>query len=610
MVNMKIPARFIYHLLFTLLFLTVKPAAATPTQAVSTQPLWQPWSPAVFEQARRENKIILLNLEAVWCHWCHVMDQKTYAHTEVNDYLAKHYISIKVDHDANPALANRYRAYGWPATIFLSADGTDIVKRAGYISPEVFLRLLKAIIADPSPELDSSSPSGSSPARTTSGPDDSGGKSLGVAQREYLLKQHQQAAAANGGLAIAMKFLDRDSVEYSLYLGSRGQVSEQRRALATLDAALALEDPAWGGFYQYSTHSDWQHPHFEKIMRTQTRYLSVYALAYRLTGENRYRQAAENTLSYLNRFLRGDNGAYFVSQDADLVPGEKASDYFALNDRQRLAKGIPRIDRHQYSRENAQVIVALLGLYRANGDAQNLNAALRAANWILTHRKRDGGGFRHDTEDGPGQPFLADTLYPAKAFLRLYQVTADEQWLRRSIIATDVIRTQFATSSGTLTASAQPGVPVPPAKDLEENIELTRHTILLAHYSGHTRFRELAETGLRFLSAYTDQRALLTEPGILLAADEYGRDPSHIVIVGSKQNRQAQQLFDAALTLPAEYLRLEWFDRGEGPLYHHDIAYPSLDKPAAFVCTNGRCSVPLFNAAQLKEVAALLGPAL
>lgn len=603
---MEIRARFFTPLLFIVLIVTTKPATAAPIQGAGQQPAWQPWSAAVFEQAKRENKLILLNLEAVWCHWCHVMDQKTYADAKVNAYLAKHYISVKVDHDANPALANRYRAYGWPATIFLSADGTDIVKRAGYISPGAFLRLLTAIVADPSPE--NTSPTGingSSPRLADPGDDP-----LSAAQREYLGEQHRQAAAANGGLDIAMKFLDRDSVEYSLFLGTRGELPEQRRALTTLDAALALEDPVWGGFYQYSTGGDWQHPHFEKIMRTQTRYLSVYALAWRLTGDARYQQAAGRTHRYLNRFLRGDNGAYFVSQDADLIQGQKAADYFALGDNERMALGIPRIDRNQYSRENAQVAIALQGLYRATGNRQALDDARRAAHWILNNRQRDGGGFRHDTEDGPGQPFLADTLYPAIAFLRLYQATAERQWLHHAIAATDFIRRQFATDSGALTASIQAGVPLQPTRDLEENIELTRHAILLAHYSGHSRFRALAKSGLTFLASYSEQQPLLTEPGILLAADEYERDPTHVVIVGSKQNEQAQKLFSASLALPAEYFRLEWFDRSEGPLYHHDIEYPQLDKPAAFVCTNGRCSVPLFNAAQLRDVAALLGPAL
>ncbi len=83
---------------------------------------WLPWSPEVFEQATRDKKFVLLDLEAVWCHWCHVMDQKTYANENVAKLISEHFIAVKVDHDERPDLANRYRNYGWPATIVFSAD--------------------------------------------------------------------------------------------------------------------------------------------------------------------------------------------------------------------------------------------------------------------------------------------------------------------------------------------------------------------------------------------------------------------------------------------------------------------------------------------------------
>jgi thioredoxin-related protein len=122
--------------------------------ASSTKDLiqWQDWSEASFIRAKQENKLLLLNLEAVWCHWCHVMDQKTYSDPKVAQLINQHFIPIKVDHDARPDLANQYRDYGWPATIFLDAAGADLVKRAGYIRPTSFVNLLSAIVADPTPE--------------------------------------------------------------------------------------------------------------------------------------------------------------------------------------------------------------------------------------------------------------------------------------------------------------------------------------------------------------------------------------------------------------------------------------------------------------------------
>jgi len=91
---------------------------------------WQShWSDAVFTQAARDQRFVILDLHAVWCHWCHVMDEKTYGDSKVQALIAKHYVAVSVDADSDPDLNSRYGDWGWPATIVLAADGTEIVKR-------------------------------------------------------------------------------------------------------------------------------------------------------------------------------------------------------------------------------------------------------------------------------------------------------------------------------------------------------------------------------------------------------------------------------------------------------------------------------------------------
>src|SRR5277367_560836 len=121
-------------------------------QAGDAPPLhWQGWSPSVFAQAQREHKFVLLDLEAVWCHWCHVMDETTYKDGAVIQLLQSHYILVKVDQDARPDLSNRYEEYGWPATVVFAADGSEIVKRQGYLAPDEMASMLQAILDDPTP---------------------------------------------------------------------------------------------------------------------------------------------------------------------------------------------------------------------------------------------------------------------------------------------------------------------------------------------------------------------------------------------------------------------------------------------------------------------------
>src|ERR1700689_1067911 len=109
------------------------------------------WGDAVFAQAAKDHRFVILDLHAVWCHWCHVMDEKTYGDSKVQALIAKHYVAVSVDADSDPDLNARYGDWGWPATIVLAADGTEIVKRRGYMPPQQMAALLQAIIDDPSP---------------------------------------------------------------------------------------------------------------------------------------------------------------------------------------------------------------------------------------------------------------------------------------------------------------------------------------------------------------------------------------------------------------------------------------------------------------------------
>ena len=173
----------------------------------------------------------------------------------------------------------------------------------------------------------------------------------------------------------------------------------ERMARETLDAQRQLIDPVWGGVYQYSTDGDWKHPHFEKIMQMQAENLRIYAQAYALWKEPAYLEAARKIRGYLRNFLTSPDGAFYTSQDADLVQGEHSADYFALSDADRRKRGIPRIDQHIYARENGWAINALATLYSVTGDESALADAVRAAEWIIANRALPGGGFRHDAKD-------------------------------------------------------------------------------------------------------------------------------------------------------------------------------------------------------------------
>src|SRR5271170_5163675 len=200
---------------------------------------WQPWSDAAFNQARTEHKFVLLDLEAVWCHWCHVMDDITYRDPIVIRLLNQRYVLVKVDQDSRPDISNRYQDYGWPATVVFAADGSEIVKRQGYLQPVEMSSMLQAIIDDPSP----------GPSVERESPIVYASKAFLTPEQQTDLQKSFLAGydRAHGSWGFNQKYLDWDSVEYSMDLAQGGDKNPEQMARQTLHAQLRLLDPAWGG---------------------------------------------------------------------------------------------------------------------------------------------------------------------------------------------------------------------------------------------------------------------------------------------------------------------------------------------------------------------------
>ncbi|MGE0332425.1 MAG: thioredoxin domain-containing protein [Ramlibacter sp.] len=561
---------------------------------------WQPWSDAVFARAKRENRFVLLDVEAVWCHWCHVMDATTYQDPRVLKLIRERYIPVKVDSDAHPEIARRYEDYGWPATVVFGPAGEEIAKRRGYVRPPLMVSMLEEIIRDPTPVVypDSQPVTQFAPDAT-----------LAAAVRTQLEQRWRDTHDARlGGLQQDHKYIDRDTVEYGLLRAAQGDAAAGRMARQTLDGALALMDPAWGGIFQYATHGDWKNIHFEKIIQSQADALRLYATGWARFGDPRYKKAAQDIHRYLRAFMRSPQGAFYVSQDADLVKGQHSEGYFALNDADRRKQGIPAVDRNLYARENGWMIQALAAAYALTGERAYLDDALAAARWVQAHRALGKtGGFRHGGKDAGG-PYLEDTLAMGRAMLALYEATADRAWLAGAVRAAQFIDTRFRVPQrpGFATSPYSARAVLKPKTVTDENIATVRFGNALARYTGDARHRAMAEHAMRYIATPAVALARNTEPGVLQAALELANDPTHITIVGAKGDATAARLYSAALSRPAVYRRIEWWDRAEGNMPNPDVKYPELPRAAAFLCTNGACSAPIHDTAELDRVAKVL----
>lgn len=559
-------------------------------------PGWQGWSDDLFEKAQASGRFVILDLEAVWCHWCHVMEEETYGDATVQALLKKKYIPVRVDQDENLALSSRYGDWGWPATVIFASDGTEIVKLRGYIPAPRMAAILQAVIDDPTP-----GPSVVAQedvvASTTPFLDEK-------ARRRLLENYNAVWDEEYAGWGQAQKFIHTESLDYALKRAIDGDEVAEQRAKRTLDAALNLIDREWGGVYQYSDQRDWRSPHFEKIMWYQAQYLRQYALAYSLWKDERYREAARDIERYLTTIMLSEDGAFYTSQDADLSRDIDGKTFYALPAEKRKALGMPRVDKNIYARDNGWAISGLVAYANAFAEPRVLDLAERVARWVVAHRQIEDGGFAHGENDAAG-PYLGDTLAMGEAMLALYAATGTRDWLVKADWAGAFIARTFRDNEAgyvtSKTSLAKTGVFAKPVRQIEENIQLARFANALHRYTGKDGHRDMAVHAMKYLTSeqITTMRRFLI--GVVLADEELSREPVHITVVGSKNDPSATALYEEARRYPAIYKRVDWYDPAEGPMLNADIAYPELEQAAAFACGNRICSLPVFEPSGIGE---------
>lgn len=538
-----------------------------------SSPDWKKFDASIFAQAQKENKLILLNLEANWCHWCHVMHDSTYSNPKVIDYLNEHFIAIKADQDGYPELSQRYREYGWPATIFLNADGQDVVKRAGYIAPNLFLKLMKAIVEDPSPEKEANNYQ----------PRNGGFK-------ERLHDNFIEALDYDkGGFSQAQKYVEFATFEYALTFPKDRKI--QAWIKASMEGAKKLADPAWGGINQYSTHYDWEHIHFEKLLSIQARYIQLFVYHYALNGDDASLDYAKNIAQYSDRFLHQKNGLYANAQDADLVKGVHAEAYFALSDPERLQQGIPAIDEHTYTNNNAAFATSLLQLYYATSDITYLQSAQQIKKQLI--QRENNGLYDHSTEKRDIQS-LKDQVAMASLFISFLKYDPNNSNdLQRLTKLMDRLSQTFILDDGSVMSfSGSNGLPPQPI--IEENIKMARLFNWFGHFTHSPKYHDLATDIYRFLTQRDQVENYYHQPELLLLADEIKTEPYHFSYLEIAPLDPKEDPFRTCLAAAPFYSTFDKFSKDELPDNQKDF-FESSEENALLICTSTFCSSPIYS---------------
>jgi len=404
-----------------------------PSGAPKGPLVWAELGPATFAKAVAEKRFVVIDGAAEWCHWCHVMEATTYHDPEVRKLLDESFIAVKVDVDSRPDFEERYGDWGWPATVLMTADGREIGKYRGYLAPEKFVEILKAVVATRGAAGAASDGTASLEAKPP----------LGEAEIARVTAWTQKELddywdAREGGWGRPQKVPLAWDNAWELVLARAGDTNARQRGLLALDRQRAIIDPVWGGICQYSTDGDWLHPHYEKLMTYQAGAIDNYAAAFALTRDDGWLRTAQAVRGFVDHFMTGPEGGFYTTMDADLnaheasLPFLLGRDYYAKGDADRRALGIPRVDTREYGRENGLAIAAYVTLYEASGDATALAAAERAAARILATHATEKGGILHGPH-GEGESgkvlYLADNAAIGFALARLHEATHKPEYL-------------------------------------------------------------------------------------------------------------------------------------------------------------------------------------
>ena len=319
------------------------------------QPIrWHEWGDEAFAAAQRENKPMLLDIGAVWCHWCHVMDRESYEDPEIAAIVNEHFIAVKVDRDERPDIDTRYQAAvqavsgqgGWPLTAFLTPDGKPFYGGT-YFPPQdhygrpSFRRVLLSI-ANAYKEKNGDVTEQAKMVETAISQGESFAGRSGRVSKNVIEAIKQSALKMfdpqNGGFGQAPKFPHPSALDLLIerYARNRGKIPVggddklSEIVITTLEkmALGGVYDQLAGGFHRYSVDERWVVPHFEKMCYDNSELLKNYVHAYQATGEQFFADVARDIIRWMDGWLSDrERGGFYASQDADYSMDDDG-DYF------------------------------------------------------------------------------------------------------------------------------------------------------------------------------------------------------------------------------------------------------------------------------------------
>ena len=558
---------------------------------------WQPWGPAAFAKAQAEDKPVLLSISAVWCYWCHVMDETSYSDPDVQALLNENFVSVRVDNDHRPDINSRYNVGGWPTTAFLTAHG-GLVGGATYLPPDQFIAMISELIdayKNDRPTLytqarDLLTRRKEHARRTIAGPE---------LEEAFVDRVSRIVAgsydATNGGFGNEPKFPNASIVRFVNHL-YRTSAEDFYAAMLTKTLDRMSEgqvaDGHDGGFFRHCAHADWSEPQHEKMLEDNLGLAREYLDAGILLERPQYRETARRTIDYLLEQLydpavpgfRGSQGAH--------------SEYFSMDTEQRTQDNRPAPDPSCYANGNAYAVTVLLDAAWKLGDPLLQTTAIQVLDKLDSMAQK--GDFSHVySEHGPSDApaFFTDWAWLLTALVQAHGNTSSEAYLGRAVDVARVMVESFFDQDGHGFFDIEDD---PDAighlqvreKTLADNMTAALALLRLYQSTRNDDYRQIAEATLTaFVETFREQGEFAAEYG--LAVHILKNTMVEVTIEGLPGDPGCQEMVAAAARLSQPNLDIKTITAADG------------DTTArAHVCLDTVCLPPVSSPQELAEAVA------
>lgn len=555
---------------------------------------WMPWGAPAFQRATSEDKPILLSISAVWCHWCHVMDETSYSDAEVIETINRRFVPVRVDNDRRPDINARYNMGGWPTTAFLAPDGTTLTG-ATYIPPQQMRRVLEEIARFYAERKDEISQRAAELRAHVVEPPPSSEEITGAPIADLIDQLERSYDEEFGGFGEAPKFPQPEVLEFLLtqWRFSGEQRFYEMAAKTMLGMSRGgMYDHVEGGFFRYSTTRDWSVPHFEKMAEDHAGLLRVLSSLAFFAPAHEFRETLISAVGYVRRVLRDpQSGFYAGSQDAD-------EEYYALPLDERRERKSPYVDRTSYTNWTCALAGAQALAARSLEDDTILGEAVATLDNVAQSLVADDGLLYHVLVPG-GRPevrgLLVDQVAYLRALLDVHEIAGEARFLDRARAACDALFDNLNADDGgfydRVPGDEALGRLSLPDQPILENGILAESLLRLSSLTGDDRYRARAEAILR-LYAPNSRAAGPFAASYVRALQRYLTPELTTRIVGDAAATDAFR--EAALRLPSPFVAIRTLSSNEAEA----LALPPDD--AAYVCVTGACGAPVREPSALR----------